>query len=140
MVDQVKKIVGQLERFTERLIVKITLDVTANLIAPPNKGGTPVDTGWARSNWVAAIGKSVVEDLSATEPSTQAAGAAGQRQAASLAGVASSYSLRQGVVFISNNVSYITDLNDGSSQQQPAGFVQRAIAKAVTRDILSIRT
>lgn len=134
MVDQVTKVINQLERFTERLIVKITLDVTANLIEV-----TPVNTGWARANWVASIGRAVVEDLSTIEPSSQAAGGASQRQSASLASVASAYRLQAGAVFVSNNVPYISDLNDGTSQQQPAGFVQRAVAKAVTRDILGIR-
>lgn len=30
-------------------------------------------------------------------------------------------------IFITNNADYIIDLNDGSSKQEPAGFVQRAV-------------
>lgn len=135
MVDQVKTIVGQLERFTERLIVKITLDVTANLIE-----ATPVDTGWARANWVARIGSPFDEDLSDIEASPQAAAGAASRQQASLGAVAARYQLQQGSVFVSNNVPYITNLNDGTSQQAPRSFVQMAIAKAVKQDILSIVT
>lgn len=133
MVDQVKKVVGQLERFTERLIVKITLDVTANLIE-----ATPVDTGWAQANWVARIGAPFEEDLSEVEPSPQAATSAASRQQASLGAVAARYQLQQGAVFVSNNVPYITNLNDGSSQKAPRGFVQMAIAKAVRQDIRGI--
>ena len=135
MVDQVDKVVGQLERFTERLIIKITLDVTANLIET-----TPVDTGWARANWVPAIGRPVIQDLRDIDPTTQGAAARSSRQQSSLASVAAQYQLRQGAVFISNNVPYITRLNDGHSKQQPSGFVQRAITKAVTSDIRSIAT
>lgn len=134
MVDQVQLVVGQLERFTERVITKITLDVTANLTE-----NTPVDTGWARANWVPQIGSPVVEDLSAITPTSQAAAGAAGRQQAALASVVAGYRIELGSVFISNNVPYISDLNDGTSQQQPAGFVQRAIAKAITRDLLSIR-
>lgn len=134
MVDQVTQVINQLDSFTERLITKITLDVTANLVE-----ATPVDTGWARANWVAQIGRPFVEDLSAVTPDGQAAASAGQRQAASLGNVASSYRLQRGAVFVSNNVPYIMFLNEGSSQQAPSGFVQRAIAKAVTQDILSLR-
>lgn len=133
MVDEVAKVTAQLEAFTERLIVKLTLDVTANL-----KEMTPVDTGWARANWVAQIGRPLEEDLSAVTPTPQAASGAESRSQSSLAGVASGYSLRQGAIFVSNNVTYISRLNDGHSAQAPAGFVQRAVAKAVTQDILSI--
>ena len=42
-------------------------------------------------------------------------------------------------MFVSNNVKYITRLNDGYSRQAPAGFVQSAIRKAVTQDIRSFR-
>lgn len=135
MVDQVKQLTGLLEKFTERLIVKITLDVTANLTED-----TPVDTGWARANWVAAIGQPVDEDLSRVEPTAQAAAGAVSRQQVSLGSVAARYTLQQGSIFVSNNVPYITNLNDGTSRQAPRGFVQRAITKALTRDILSIGT
>ncbi len=37
---------------------------------------------------------------------------------------------RGGRLFLSNNVPYISRLNDGSSGQAPAGFVQAAIARA----------
>lgn len=134
MVDEVSKVTNQMDAFVERLITKITLDVTANLIET-----TPVDTGWARANWIPKIGSPVVEDLSAITPTSQAASGAAGRQQAGLAGVAAGYRIQLGSVFISNNVPYISDLNDGTSQQQPAGFVQRAVAKAVTRDLLGIR-
>ena len=49
---QVTAIVRGLDRFAERVIVKITLDVTANLIE-----ANPVDTGWSRANWVPSVGK-----------------------------------------------------------------------------------
>lgn len=134
MVDEVTKVVAQLDQFVERLIVKITLDVTANLIET-----TPVDTGWARANWVPAIGRPFVRDLSGVQPTRAAASGAQGRQATGVAGVAAGYRIERGPVFVSNNVPYITDLNDGTSRQQPAGFVQRAVAKALTGDIRSIR-
>ena len=121
---QVTAIVRSLERFTERLIVKITLDVTANLVET-----TPVDTGWARANWVPSVGTPVVKNLKGAERIVSAAAAeqaAGQAQAIG-------YKLARGRVFVSNNVPYILRLNDGYSQQAPSGFVQMAIRKAVTQ-------
>ena len=56
---QIRAIVRGLERVTERVIIKITTDVTANLIET-----TPVDLGWARANWVPSLGAPVVKELS----------------------------------------------------------------------------
>ena len=123
---QVRAIVQSLERVTERAIVKITLDVTANLIET-----TPVDTGWARANWVPKIGET--DDQPVGNP-----GDAGVAAAAQASGQASipSYRLEQGKITIANNVPYVPILNDGHSSQAAAGFVQRAIQKAVTVDFL----
>ena len=122
----------------EQIIKKITLDTRANLVAQPQEGGTPVDTGHARANWVASIG-APVEEEQGTRPerllgklshpvSTEAA----ER---GIAEVATQYKLEKGRVFISNNVPYILALNEGHSQQAPAGFVQLAIAKAIEEDL-----
>ena len=127
---QVRAIVRGLERLTERVVTKLTLDVTANLIE-----ATPVDTGWARANWVPSIGSAFEEDLTDTESSAQNAAMAKQKQQSAIAGVVTGYKLNRGKVFISNNVPYVGRLNDGSSMQAPSGFIQTAIAKAVTLDI-----
>lgn len=132
---QIRAIVRGLERLTERIVTKITLDVTANLVET-----TPVDTGWARANWVPAIGRPFSVDLSGVTPTAQNAAAAGSQQQAALAGVATGYKLSMGKVFVSNNVPYILGLNDGNSAQAPSGFVQRAIQKAVTQDIMGLAT
>lgn len=124
---QVRVVMTALDRFTESFIKKMALDVVANLSRAPSEGGTPVDTGWARANWLASV----------TQPITEPAGdpenvsAAESEKEAGL-GKVLAYRLSAGSVFISNNVPYITRLNDGYSQQAPAGFVQRAIQEAVT--------
>ena len=43
-----------------------------------------------------------------------------------------SYQLGQGSIYITNNVPYIDRLNNGWSQQSPAGFVDKAVQVAVT--------
>lgn len=131
---QIRAVIRGLERFAERVITKIVLDLTANLIET-----NPVDTGWSRANWVPSIGTPFLADLSGIEPSVAGASAAGTKQQSALAGIASGYRLGMGSVFVSNNVPYIVRLNDGSSSQAPAGFVQQAIAKAVTQDIRGSR-
>lgn len=118
-MNQVIRVVGQLENFTEDLITRLTLEAVAQLVPD-----TPIDTGWARSNWVPSIGSSVDETTGTPENVSQAV------QEAGLATVATQYRLPN-TVFISNNVPYITRLNEGSSAQAPAGFVQNAIARAI---------
>lgn len=132
---QIKAIVRGLERLAERVIIKITLDVTANLIET-----TPVDTGWARANWVPAIGSKFEADLSKVKATVAGATAAAATQQGAIAAVAVGYKLAMGRVFISNNVPYINRLNDGWSNQAPKAFVQRAIVKAITRDIKGLAT
>ena len=125
---QIRSVMDALERVAERVIIKVTLDVTSNLIET-----NPVDTGWSRSNWIPSVGSSTkapVGSKQSVSPAAQAAGLARMR----------TYDLkRDGKVFITNNVPYIVRLNEGSSRQAPAGFVQRAIRKAITVDLRGLR-
>lgn len=140
--QRVQVVVSALERFIEGIIKKVTLDVVANLLRPGREGGTPVDTGWARSNWIPAL-TSVSSTASAPQPggankaATREAvpGQLGIQQSA-VGAIATGYRLKQGSVTISNNVPYLKELNnDGSSSQAPKGFVQAAIRRAVTVDL-----
>lgn len=124
---QVRVVVSALEQFTESFIKKITLDIVANLSRAPSEGGTPVDTGWARANWLASVAQPITEPSGTPE---SVATAEGDQQAG--LGKVLAYRLTAGPVFISNNVPYITRLNDGHSAQASPGFVQRAIQEAVT--------
>lgn len=118
--NQIRIIVQRLKEVTTRTIKKIVLDATANLIEK-----TPVDTGWARANWIPQI--------ASTFKGT--AGLAGQpdpgAQQFGIASVAARYRLEDGFVTVTNNVPYIQVLNAGSSKQAPVGFVQAAILRAV---------
>ena len=130
---QIRIVVESLEGFVEKLIKKIVLDVASNLRAAPVQGGTPVDTGWARANWVPQIG-SPAEGTAGSREQAEAGILPSDAEAGQLS-VALGYKLKKGPVFITNNVPYIVKLNEGSSQQAPAGFVQGAIAKAVKVDL-----
>jgi hypothetical protein len=131
---RVRVILKGLNRLTEKVVTKITLDVTANLIET-----TPVDTGWARANWVPSIGQPVIKNLPPSKPDdSQVVAGAAAEQATATAGILA-YKLKAGKVFVANNVPYIIALNDGSSSKAPAGFVQQAIAKAVTSDIRGLK-
>ena len=125
---QVKIVVKSLTKFTQNLVKALTLNVTANL-----REDNPVDTGWSRANWLNAIGRRIVKPIGSKENVDV------QAQEATIAKVAASYTLDQGVIFISNGVPYILALNDGSSKQAPSGFVQIAIFRAVRQTVSSVR-
>lgn len=128
---QVIAVVRSLERFTERTIQRLTLDIDATLRSEPSAGGTPRDTGWARANWIPNVGAPAPPPDGTRPPSGSTIGATPE-QAAGLARVAR-YVLRQGAIYLTNNVPYITRLNDGHSRQAPAGFVQAAIRRGINR-------
>ena len=132
---QVTAIVRGLERFAERLVVKITLDVTSNLVED-----TPVDTGWAQANWVPSVGqrsRRPAQLFSGRTPSAFVQAASAKQSVGRAQAIG--YKLERGRVFVSNNVNYILRLNDGYSRKAPAGFVQKAVRKAVTQDLRGFR-
>lgn len=127
MADR-EQIMAELERVASRVVVALSFAVVANLVSAPSEGGTPVDTGWARANWVPAVGSPFAGVAGSRESVSAAAQAAGQ---AALIG----YRIALGPVFVSNNVPYILALNDGHSKQAQPGFIERAIEKAVFVDL-----
>ncbi len=76
---------------------------------------TPVDTGRAKSNWFVDIGKPDTKQVEA-----------GYANVSEGAVRIEGYQLST-TAFISNNLPYIKPLNQGSSQQAPAGFVEGSI-------------
>lgn len=89
---------------------------------------TPVDTSKAISNWIVSVGSSAGGTIQPHFPgykgSTYRASAAETIDAAKNA----LKNKKPGeTIFITNSLPYIRKLNDGSSVQQPAGFVQRAV-------------
>ena len=127
MTTETRNVINALERAVEQVMVRLSVNTTAELIER-----TPTDTGWARANWVPAIGTAFegnAEDLSEEARRAAVPGQAAQQQSSTAALLG--YRLEEGTVFIANNVPYIVFLNEGSSQQAPAGFVQDAIAAGI---------
>lgn len=88
---------------------------------------TPVDTGRARASWTLNEGS---PDFT-TQPEGEYPEFQSDAIFAALA-KASSGSDRAfaSVIFIANGLPYIQRLNDGHSEQAPAGFVEMAVAEA----------
>lgn len=124
-------VVNDLNKLLGVVMSSIATKVTLRLREQPagSKFGTPVDTGWASSNWLPTIDRQV------TSPT-------GSKQSVSTAesdqGIQALKSFRyrpDAVIYVTNNVPYITELDKGYSRQQSSGFVQRAIVQAITNDL-----
>ena len=85
---------------------------------------TPVDTGRARANWIASVGVPV------TTPTDDADPEGGDRIAQNAVTIAGRRNDQ--TIFISNNVDYIGFLNQGSSSQAPANFVEIAVQQGLS--------
>lgn len=130
-MSQVRVVVRSLEGFTEKLVSRLGLNITALLIRD-----TPVDTGWARANWVPAIGS----PRSRTAGTRSAADDGRIDRGPQVQGITALAGYRLGPpVFISNNVPYINRLNSGSSRQAPAAFVQSSILRGIRQTVIESR-
>jgi hypothetical protein len=108
------------EKNTTKLVRKVALAIDAAVVM-----ATPVDTGRARANWRVQVGGANGESLGS--PASPAAGA----QQALDEGRSAVAAYQSGEIHITNNLPYIGRLNDGSSAQAPAGFVERAVVVGV---------
>jgi hypothetical protein len=91
---------------------------------------TPVDTGRARSNWIVGSGPST-STIDAYVPGVKGSSGAGNAEAALAQAQAFLDSTALSTIYISNNLSYIQYLNEGSSAQAPAGFIEAAVEAGI---------
>lgn len=131
-MTSVRVVVDSLERFTEKLVKRLALNVTANLVET-----TPVDTGWARSNWVPSIGTPRTKVAGVRPAKRGEPGLDDNPQANGLLSVLG-YKLGPSI-FISNNVPYIKKLNAGTSTKAPVAFIQSAILRAIKQTVTRSR-
>lgn len=108
---------------TDRLVRRAATAIDQALVS-----STPVDTGRARSNWIASINAPASSVIEAYVPGVEGVTGAQNAQAAltQAAGVISGYKTGQ-EIHLTNNLPYIGRLNDGFSRQAPANFVEEAI-------------
>lgn len=83
---------------------------------------TPVDTGHARANWDLSLHAATTTVRQETDKSGQSTISRGNRVL--------THRKTEETIHITNNVEYIPYLNNGSSAQAPAGFVEKAISAA----------
>lgn len=105
-------------RNADRVLKKVAMAIDQAVVT-----STPVDTGRARANWIAALDAPKTEAVDATDKG-------GSRAIAAARAVISEYDGDTNVeVHITNNLDYIGFLNDGTSAQAPRNFVQIAVGK-----------
>jgi hypothetical protein len=89
---------------------------------------TPVDESTALSNWVLTVGEPWAVPLTAYYLGEQGSTQNQSARAALQQGEQQLALKKPGeTIFITNNAAHIRALNDGSSAQAPAGFVERAV-------------
>lgn len=119
---------------THRLLKEVTLAVVEELVYT-----TPVLTGRARSSWRTGIGRQRVgvPFKPPSKPSSPEAGASRSIEEARAA--VAEKTIGGKTVYITSNLEYMGRLDEGSSTQQAAGFIQRAVmaGRSRVRDELS---
>ncbi len=115
------KIGTDVAKNADKVVRKVAMAVDQTVVM-----ATPVDTGRARSNWIAALNAAA----DGTVASTSKSGASALAQAA---GVIAGYDRdKDSEIHITNNLPYIGRLNEGSSYQAPANFVAIAVRRGVS--------
>lgn len=99
---------------------------------------TPVDTSEALSNWQVQIGAPVATDIPPWMPGIQGSTFVYSRNATIAAAKRNLAGKKPGQsIFISNLAAHIIELNQGSSRQAPAGFIEAAILRARRKTLLN---
>lgn len=119
-MDKMKK---QIEKSASELAVDTAMKILKDLVF-----ATPVDTSNALSNWIVSLGS---PSTTVIPPYYLGSKGSTQKTSATEAIIDGQNKLKSRkygqTIFITNNVDYIRRLNDGYSQQAPAGFVERAV-------------
>ena len=91
---------------------------------------TPVDTGAAVSNWIVSLDASPGARIAPHAPGHKGSTRVENGRATiTLGAQVIKQSIPGQVIHIANAVHYILDLNNGSSRQAPAGFVETSILR-----------
>lgn len=125
--SDIKRILLELDEYTTELTQDLAFGIQGDLVEE-----TPVDLGWAASNWWFGVGRPPTAN---TGRATDNAAVSGREaaQAATVAQVAT-YDIKSAQpIYITNGVPYIAKLNQGSSRQAPAMFVETIVMRNLRR-------
>lgn len=118
----------------EGIVLDTGVEILTTLTSKPPIG-TPIDTGWASSNWL--YGSTITH--SGPIASKESVALSLNTQYKSLSELLNRTKHDFSNYYIYNNVPYIKKLNAGSSRQQSIpGFIERAIQRATKNVRLNI--
>lgn len=124
LAKSLEKRVKKLNVSASKLAAKVAEEIITDLIIK-----NPVDTSLALSNWQISFDNPAQNELQAYYLGKFGSTRALSSRAAINSALYDLATKKPGVkIYISNLTPYIVDLNNGSSMQQPAGFVERAVA------------
>ena len=122
LAARLEKKKATIEKAASDLAAFVALSVTEELADV-----TPVDTSKAISNWQIGLGSPVVDEIEAHYFGSKGSTELISEDATVIAARMKLKSKKPGqIVYLSNTAKYIKDLDQGSSLQEPAGFVKRA--------------
>jgi hypothetical protein len=119
---RMSRLAVQVEGNVERAVKDCAREVLKSAVE-----NTPVDTGFARSNWAPELDRAFEGLFPARVPGAGGSTAAEDAAAAIEAGppTVEAFDIQKnGSIHITNNAPHIQPLNDGHSKQAPASFVQ----------------
>jgi len=131
----VANVVAELRAYAAQQCVELALAIHHELVV-----ATPVDTGWARDNWIISVGTRApairVRDKGGRFISHRQARATGARAGrgspqVQAMGLLASYRLEHGPIMVDNRVDYLVYLAEGSSPQADHGWIEEAIGRAL---------
>ncbi len=122
LARRLEKLANKIDKSASNLAVEVASAIEANLLV-----NTPVDTSQALSNWTVTL----------DQPSDKFVGPKFPGSKGSTFNASVAFTLHEAkevlkkkkpgqTIYIANNAPYIRKLNNGSSKQVPAGFVERA--------------
>lgn len=123
LAKQLEARAAKLDEEASRLAIKTAETIVGDLV-----NVTPVDTSQALSNWQVSIGSPVDASIPPYYPGEKGSTQGASASAALAEARAMLKQKKPGQpIYISNVLRYISRLNEGSSAQAPAGFVERAV-------------
>lgn len=126
LARSLNKKVDEIEKAASDLAVGTALTIVGDLAVK-----TPVDTSKAISNWQVDLNKEPSNRIEPHYPGSHGSTfSASAGETLSKAKMILRNKKPGSVIYITNNLPYIQKLNEGSSKQEPAGFVERAILLA----------
>jgi Bacteriophage HK97-gp10, putative tail-component len=127
--ERINRIAVRVEEGGDDVVRKAAMAVDQAVVS-----ATPVDTGRARSNWIAGVDHAPEGTVEPHVPGKDGATGA-QNTEASIAAATQVIAGYDGdtnaEIHITNNLPYIGELNRGSSAQAPAHYVEDGVRAAV---------